>query len=340
MRQVFRFAPATAALLAFAGVPGGPGPRLAQAQIYRLAELNTEQIRALDRRTTVVLIPGGSLEEHGPYRPAYTDGYAYERLAGDLAAAIARRPGWAVVVFPAIPLGAAGANAIGGKHSFPGTYAVRLATLRAVFMDLATELGEQGFRWIFIVHGHGGPHNRALDEAGDYFRDIYGGHMVHLSGRLPDNAAADSVVRSVVPSAVRAEDGFTVHAGLVESSIVMALRPDLVPAAIAQARSVTARDFADLQRIASGAGWPGYFGAPRHASAELGRRVVEAENRQYVALALRILDGLDERQIPRFSVIRGEQPGPASVARGAAARDSAEERRQRDWLARRGGSRR
>ena len=115
MRKVFRLAPATAVWLAFASLPGGPGPRLVRAQVYRLSELNTEQIRALDRRTTVVVIPGGILEEHGPYLPAYTDGYGNERLAADLAAAIARRPGWAVVMFPAIPIGATGANAIGGK---------------------------------------------------------------------------------------------------------------------------------------------------------------------------------------------------------------------------------
>ena len=329
----FRLVPA-ALFLACGWLPFGSAPRLAQAQIYRLAELNTVQIRALNRQTTVVIIPGGVLEEHGPYLPSYTDGYANERLTADLAAAIARRPGWTVIVFPVIPLGSGGANSIGAKYSFPGSYGIRPAVLRAVFMDLATEFGEQGFRWIFIVHGHGGPHNIALDEAGDYFRDTYGGHMVHLLGLRPAKMAWDSVIQAEVPSAARAEDGFTVHAGLAEHSVIMALRPDLVPAAIAQAPSHTATDFSDLQRIAASPGWPGYFGAPRHASAELGRRLLEAENHQFVALALRILDGLDERQVPRFSVIRGQSPGPAAVWRASAVHDSTEEARQRAWLVR------
>ena len=38
----------------------------AVAQIYSLADLNTEQIRQLDRARTVVIIPGGIMEEHGP----------------------------------------------------------------------------------------------------------------------------------------------------------------------------------------------------------------------------------------------------------------------------------
>jgi hypothetical protein len=51
------------------------------AQVYSVAALNTEQIRTLDRARTVVILPGGILEEHGPYLPSYTDGYRNERLA-------------------------------------------------------------------------------------------------------------------------------------------------------------------------------------------------------------------------------------------------------------------
>ena len=67
--------------------------RSAEAQVYRLAELNIDQIRMLDRQRTVILLPGGVLEEHGPYLPSFTDGYRNERLTEDLAAAIAKRPG-------------------------------------------------------------------------------------------------------------------------------------------------------------------------------------------------------------------------------------------------------
>jgi creatinine amidohydrolase/Fe(II)-dependent formamide hydrolase-like protein len=84
-------------------------------------------------------------------------------------------------MFPPIPLGVGGANQIGGKFSFPGTYDVRESTLRAVFVDIASDLGDQGFRWIFVYHAHGAPtHRRALDEAADYFRATYRGHMVNL----------------------------------------------------------------------------------------------------------------------------------------------------------------
>jgi Creatinine amidohydrolase len=75
------------------------------AQILRIGEMNTQQIQALDLSKTVVLIPGGILEEHGPYLPSYTDGYADEAYTWELAKAIVARPGWTVVLFPQIPLG-------------------------------------------------------------------------------------------------------------------------------------------------------------------------------------------------------------------------------------------
>ena len=41
----------------------------ASAQVVRVGDLNTRQIRALDRSRTVVFLQGGMLEEHGPYLP-------------------------------------------------------------------------------------------------------------------------------------------------------------------------------------------------------------------------------------------------------------------------------
>ncbi len=185
----------------------------ATAQVYHVKEMNTEQLRALDRDKTVVLLPGGILEEHGPYLPSFTDGYVTERLTRDLAGAIVERPGWKVLIFPMVPLGSGAANEIGGQYPFSGSFTVRSATLRAIFMDLATELGDQGFRWVFVVNLHGGPHhNRALDQACDYFRDTYGGHMVNLTGLMATGPNREEFVASL-PDKERQEEGFAVRRG-------------------------------------------------------------------------------------------------------------------------------
>src|SRR5262252_6947984 len=130
------------------------------AQIYDMRVVNTTDISGLNRQKTVVIIPGGILEEHGPYLPAYTDGYKNEYLARRVAEAIVARSGWSVLLFPQIPLGDGGANQIAKRQVFPGTYHIHFSTLRAVYMDLASELGEAGFRTIFVISDHGAPQHQ------------------------------------------------------------------------------------------------------------------------------------------------------------------------------------
>lgn len=308
----------------------------ARGQVLDLRELNTEQIRALDHARTVVVMQGGILEEHGPYMPSYIDGYVAERLAAEVAEAIAARPGWTALMYPPVPLGQGGANIIGGKHSFPGSYNVRSATLRAVYMDLADAFGAQGFRWILVVDDHGSPnHNRALNEAADYFRDTHGGVMVHLYGLMSMRECCPSVSDPLLgPEGVR-ENGLPVHASAGEHSAALFLRPDLVSPAIAQAPAITGHDFATLVRLARQDGWPGYFGAPARASAALGAQVHRAEAALLVATALRILEGWDPRGEPRYEDVLARDPAVKAVNDAADAEDARNEARQRAWLTRR-----
>jgi len=309
----------------------------AAAQIYHVKEMNTEQIRALDREKTVVLLPGGILEQHGPYLPSFTDGYQNERLTQELANGIVERPGWQVLVFPLIPLGAGGANEIGSKYSFSGTYAVHSATLRAVFMDLATELGEQGFRWIFVVHAHGAPsHNRALDQAGDYFHDNYRGHMVNLTGLMPAREARAEAAQKLMSEEERQEEGFAVHASMNETSRLLFLRPDLVRPTYKHARPHTGRNMDDLISIAKAENWPGYFGSPRLASAAFGATLWKQFSSRFIDVALKILDGLDYRQIKRLGDVAKTVPANVAIDKAALDHDQAIERKQQEWLKKKG----
>jgi creatinine amidohydrolase/Fe(II)-dependent formamide hydrolase-like protein len=305
-------------------------PSVATCQIRQLAELNTNQIRALDRTKTVVLIPGGILEQHGPYLPSFTDGYVDSAATQELARAIVARPGWAVVIFPVIPIGFGPANDIGGKWSFPGSYTVRTETLRAVYMDISSELGDQGFRWIFLVNHHGDPlHARALNQASNYFHEMYGGTMVHLNDLKPI-ATCCGIEEKMFTAVEQAEEGFSVHAGAGEHSQILFLHPELVDPSYKSAPSLTANRIEDLFRIAERKEWPGYFGAPRLASAALGARDLTELSRVECDLVLKILDGLDYRTIPRFS----DQFDPNNIPGLAAelGHDRAWENKEKDWL--------
>jgi creatinine amidohydrolase len=300
------------------------------AQVFRIAEMNTRQIQALNLQKTVVVIPGGILEEHGPYLPSYTDGFAIDAYTQELAKAIIARPGWTVVLFPQIPLGNDPANTIGGKRVFPGSYPIRMATLRTVYMDLANELGEQGFRWVLLVHNHGAPnHHKALNQAADYFHDVYGGTMVHLFGLKPVFLCCGIEDKMLSPKE-REEEGFSVHAGAGEQSAILFLHPEFVPPDYRAAESLTGRNFADLVRIARVNGWPGYFGAPRLASAAMGAQAFALSSQKLNQMALQILDGLDYRKIPRYA----DEMDPLNVAGEGAELEyeHMQEKRELDWL--------
>jgi creatinine amidohydrolase len=251
----------------------------ANAQIYRVAQMNTEQIRALDKQKTVVILTGGILEQHGPHLPSFTDGYSNEWLAQRLAELIVERTDRAVLMFPTIPLGHEGANEIGGTHVFPGTYSIRRTTLRAIFMDLATELGEQDFRSVFIVHGHGAPyHNLMLDQACEYFGDTYGGRMIHLRGLLPTSEQLAKL--GLTPPSLNLSEaerkeigGIDEHAGFDETSRLMFLRPDLVSPIYGGLEPRTTNNFAEFFSVARVGKWPGYLSSPRLANASHGARL-------------------------------------------------------------------
>jgi creatinine amidohydrolase/Fe(II)-dependent formamide hydrolase-like protein len=309
----------------------------AAAQVMRVADLNTAEIRALDRARTVVMLPGGMLEEHGPFLPAYTDGILSERLTEELAQAIvAKRPGWTVLVFPQMPVGASGSNELGGHFVFPGTYVVRPSTLRAIYMDLASELGDQGFRWVLVVHVHGAPlHIRALDQAGDYFHDAYGGRMINLWGLVPVLGGWGNAMASAMTDAQKKEDGVSLHGGMDEHSLMLHLRPDLVAPGYKNAPSVAGGTMAESFDAAKPAGWPGYLGAPRLATAALGRKVWEAFAAAAVDHALRILDGADPAQFQRYADLLSKNPLYQDWIADTTAHDERLEAKEREWIGRR-----
>lgn len=330
MHAARRVAPLVAALAA-ACVAADAG-----AQVLRWAEMTSAEIGALDRARTVVVIPGGILEEHGPHLPVSADGLRNERIADDVAAAVAERPGWRAVVLPTVPIGSAPFNTAAGRASFPGSLGVRAATLQALFSDLADGLGEQGFRWIFVVHGHGDPnHNRALDRAGDYFRATYGGTMVHLNGRTACQAeGVGEPPRALHDTTAARLDAGSPHAGALETARTWFLAPQLVDAAaVRAAKDVTAAGPPAWAQAATAADWPGHVGAPRFATLELGRWLYEAERRGCTALALRLLDGGNEAAEPRYADVMRAIPPVRALVDAHERGEEAQAARQAAWQA-------
>ncbi len=297
--------------------------------MLRAVNMTATDFARLDRSKTVIILPGGILEEHGPYLPVFSDGFLNERLADSLAASIAKRQGWKAVIFPLIPLGNSGANDIGGHFSFPGTYTVRFETLRDVFMDLADEIGGQGFRWIFVVHLHGAPnHSRALDQAGDYFHDQFGGYMIHLAGLMP----VFSALEGTKSAGDKRIDGLPVHSGMDETSLLRFIKPSLVRERHRVAPDVADSTMEGLIRLARSPSWSGYFGAPRLATKAHGAKVWRALTDSTTQIALRVLDGFDPAGIERYASIMSGSPPDVMLDEKSRAAETARAARQQAWL--------
>ena len=98
----------------------------------------------LGRRPTVV-VPLGSVEQHGPHLPLGTDTAVAVAVASGL---VDRRPN--LLLAPAVPYGASGEH-----EGFPGTVSIGTEALTA----LLVELGRSAGRWagrLLVVNGHGG----------------------------------------------------------------------------------------------------------------------------------------------------------------------------------------
>jgi len=169
-----------------------------------LATLRWPDVEAAPRRLLVV--PMGSLEQHGPHLPLDTD----TRIAVAVAVrACAGRVG--VGVAPPIAIGASGEHA-----DFPGTLSIGTAALTLVLVELGRHAS---LHWpaMLLVNGHGG-NVPAINDALELLRaEGRSCQAWHAGVRSAPPADPDA---DVAPFALDA------HAGRVETSIMLALAPD------------------------------------------------------------------------------------------------------------------
>ena len=120
--------------------------------------------------------------------------------------------------------------------------------------------------------------------------------MVNLTGLLPVVAAWDGKKTD----AQRKEDGLPIHSGMDETSMMLAVRPDLVNPNYKNAKPFASDKMEDLITIAQSKDWLGYFGSPRLANRRQYLKGWQISLNEALSFGLKILDGFDDRTIPRF----------------------------------------
>ncbi len=232
----------------------------------RMEEMTWPEIRAaIDDGYTTVVVGIGSTEQHGPHLPTMTDA----RIADDLCLRVARTLGNALQA-RTIDIG------VSEHHlAFGGTVSLRPETLLMVLLDVVHSLARCGFERIVLLPTHGGNFDtvhRVVEQAGpDHpaveivgYTDLmaFSGYLNDLSAEFGVDAAASGA-----------------HAGESETSIMLALEPDLVhsdrfesgylgPVGEAEAKMVFEKGMKALTAN-------GVLGDPRTASAQKGRVYLE-----------------------------------------------------------------
>lgn len=116
---------------------------------YDWSAMTAPELNDLARNNALVLVPVGSVEQHGPHLGTGTDAI----LTKDVCYRVAQLLGGTcpVIVTPALWFGLAGHHL-----SFGGTFTVSLDTYKAVLGDLCRSIAHAGFKRVVLVNGHGG----------------------------------------------------------------------------------------------------------------------------------------------------------------------------------------
>lgn len=215
-----------------------------------LEEMSWPQIEEGQKETRTVILPVGATEEHGPHLPTFTD--TIEAL--ETARAVAQRRD--VFLAPPIHYGVCRST-----RGFPGTITVSHDSLRSYVKDVLISLKDSGFEKILVLTGHAGSqHISALKEACQMA-------LVERDLRV----SLVSLFDLIEPQAVETpHDG---HAGEIESSMMMAIRRDLV-AGLPQEQFPARPRFLimkDVRRLMGN----GIMGNPSLASQEKGRSFLQ-----------------------------------------------------------------
>jgi creatinine amidohydrolase len=177
-------------------------------------ELSMKEAERMAKIGKPIIIPIGSVEEHGDHLPLCTDSIQPEYVALE----VARRK--RCFVAPPLRYGVCSS-----ARNFPGTVSISFEALHKIVLDVIEEFVRNGFRRILILSGHAGQsHMTALRLAAE---EVITKHVHDGADKMPRIMVCSDYdfAYELKGKYFSDKDG---HAGTIETSRIMSIRPDLV----------------------------------------------------------------------------------------------------------------
>jgi creatinine amidohydrolase/Fe(II)-dependent formamide hydrolase-like protein/7-cyano-7-deazaguanine synthase in queuosine biosynthesis len=241
-----------------------PGNTHGLKKDYLWATLSWPEVESRLKKVDIALLPCGSIEQHGPHLPVDVDHFDAEYLAIKVAEACSDpRP----FVLPPVPYG------VSYHHEdFPGTISISNEGLYTFIYEIGMSLARNGIKKLIIINGHG-------DNAPTL---NFAAQMINRDARI--FVAVDSGETSDADIHLLTESENDIHAGEIETSTTLAVRPWMVDMEKAEDTDVSFDS--DYLNFGSSRGLPWYvrtkkisqngvMGRPTKASEEKGKKIWE-----------------------------------------------------------------
>lgn len=239
--------------------------------------LRADELRERAKQDAIVILPVGSLEQHGPHLPVEIDSLLGEAVAlGTARLVAASEP---ILVLPCLWTG------VSEHHmSFGGTVTLDFPAFSAVVTGIVQSVVRHGFRRIVLLNGHGGNDN-GLRVLADELSPKLNVPILQFTYWY---AAAEPIAKIL-----ETQKGLR-HACEAETSMAMALRPELVAQDRIKLAKVNRTPEMDelvgpgiyRWRSLASMSSAGVVGNPEAATADKGKRLIDAICRELAAKLL------------------------------------------------------
>ena len=211
----------------------------------------------------IAVLPIGALEQHGPHLPLSTDTLTARAVAERVADAL-----------DALLLPAIGYGATWNMSGYRGTVTLRPETVEALALDIGGGVADAGARALVLVNGDWGnraPLARAATALGLPALVLNHPGLDEAAGRIRES-------RPAAPGLMHAEE--------IETSLVLAIAPDLVQGTAEAVYPAFPPEFGTVPMRMHGFSPSGVFGDPGPATADKGAAMLAA----VVAESLRLVE--------------------------------------------------